>query len=43
MVSLAHKLKMIKTCKNRLFNPIRLVVRKKPLEKTPNIEEMRRF
>ena len=43
MVSLAEKLKMLKTCKKRLFNPIRVVVWKKPLEKTQNIEEMRRF
>ena len=43
MVSLAQKLKMLKTCEKRLFNHIRVVVWKEPLEKTPNIEEMRGF
>ena len=43
MVSLAHKLKMLNTCENRFYKHIRNVVCKKPLEKTPNIEEMRRF
>ena len=43
MVSLAQKLKMLKTCEKRLFNHIRVVLRKKALEKTPNIGEMRRF
>ena len=43
MASLADKLKMLKTCEKRFFNHIRVVVCKKALEKTPNIEEIRRF
>ena len=43
MVSLAHKLRMLKTCEKRLFKNFRVAVCKKPLEKTPNIGEMRRL
>ena len=43
MVSLGQKLKFRKTCEKRFFNHIRVVLCKKPLEKTPNIREMRRF
>ena len=43
MVSLGPKLNMLKTCEKRLFNHIRVVVCNEPLEKTPNIEEMRPF
>ena len=43
MVSLGKKLKFRKTCEKRFFNHIRVVLREKPLEKTPNIREMRRF
>ena len=43
MVSLGQKLKFRKTCEKRFFNHIRVVLCKKPLEKTPNIRQMRRF
>ena len=43
MVSLGQKLKFTKTCEKRFFNHIRVVLCKKPLEKTPNIGKMRRF
>ena len=43
MVSLGQKLKFTKTCEKRFFNHIRVVLCKIPLEKTPNIREMRRF
>ena len=33
MVSLAHKLKMLKTCEKRFYKHIRVVLCKKPLEK----------
>ena len=38
-----QKFKIQKTCEKRFFNHIRVVLCKKPLEKTPNIREMRRF
>ena len=41
MVSLGQKLKMPKTCEKRFYKNIRVVLCKKPLEKTPNIREMR--
>ena len=43
MVSLGQKLKMPKTCEKRFCKSIRVVLCKKPFEKTPNIREMRRF
>ena len=43
MVSLGQKLKMPKTCEKPFYKNIRVVLCKKPLEKTPNIREMRRF
>ena len=43
MVSLGQKLKMPKTCEKRFYKNITVVLCKKPLEKTPNIREMRRF
>ena len=43
MVSLGQKLKMPKTCEKPLYKNVRVVLCKKPLEKTPNIPEMRRF
>ena len=43
MVSLAQKLKWPKMCKKRFYKHVRVVLCKKPLEKTPNIREMRPF
>ena len=43
MVSLGQKLKMPKTCKKPFETNIGVVLCKKPLAKTPNIREMRRF
>ena len=43
MVSLGQKLTFKKTCDKRFFNHVRVVFCKRPLEKTPNIREMRRF
>ena len=43
MISLGQKLKMPKTCEKRFYKNIRVVLCKKPLEKTPNIREMRWF
>ena len=43
MDSLGQKLKMLKTCENSFYNIITVVLCKKPLEKKPNIGEMRRF
>ena len=43
MVSLGQKLKMPKTCEKPFYNNITVVRCKKPLEKTPNIGEIRRF
>ena len=41
MVSLGQKLKMPKTCEKPFYKNIKVVLCKKPLEKTPNIREMR--
>ena len=43
MVSLAQKLKMLKTYEKLFYKNIRVVLCKKPLEKASNIREMRRF
>ena len=44
IVSFGQKLKLKKkTCEKRFFNHVRVVPWKRPLEKTPNIREMRRF
>ena len=43
IVSLGQKLKLKKTCEKLFFNHIRVVLCEKPLEKTPNIRQMRRF
>ena len=40
IVRLGQKVKFTKTCEKRFFNHIRVVLCKKPLEKTPNIREM---
>ena len=40
MVTLGQKLKMRKTCEKLFHNNIRVVLCKKPLQKTPNIREM---
>ena len=39
MVSLGQKLKMPKTCEKRFYKNIRVVLCKKPLQKTPNIRK----
>ena len=43
MVSLGQKLKMPKTCEKPFYRNIRVVLRKKPVKKKPNIREMRPF
>ena len=43
IVSLGQKLKKPKTCEKRFYKNIRVVLCKKPFEKTPNIREMKRF
>ena len=43
MFSLGQKLKWPITCAKRLYKKTRVVLCKKPLKKTPNIREMRRF
>ena len=43
MVSLAQKLKWPKTCQKRCYKHVRVVLCKKPLQKTPNIRDMRPF
>ena len=43
MVSLGQKLKMPKTCQKSFYKTIRVVLCKKPLEKKPNIREMRQL
>ena len=43
MVSLGQKLKIPKTCEKAFHKNIRVVLCKKPVEKTPNIREMRPF
>ena len=43
MVSLGQKLKIPKPCEKRSYKNIGGVLCKKPLQKTPNIREMRPF
>ena len=43
MVSLGEKFKWPKTSEKRFYKDVRVVLCKKPLEKTPNIREMRPF
>ena len=43
MASLGQKLTMPKTCVKPFYKNIESVMCKKPLEKTPNIREIRRF
>ena len=44
ILSLAQKLKFQKTCQNPFYKSFRVVLcKKKPLEDTPNIREMRAF
>ena len=43
MVSLRQKLKMPRTCEKPFYNNIKVVLCKKPFEKTPNIREMRQI
>ena len=43
IVSLGPKLKFKKTCDKRFFNHVRAVLCQKPLERTQNIPEMKRF
>ena len=43
IVNLAQKLKIQKKWEKRLYDHIRVVVCKKPLQKTPNIRKMRAF
>ena len=43
MISLGPKLKFPKTSDKRLYTHTRVVLRKKRLEKTPNIRQMRQF
>ena len=43
MVSVGQKIKLLKTCKKRLYNHIIVVLCKKLIEKTANIPEMRGF
>ena len=43
ILTLAQKLKFQKTCQNPLYKSFTVVLCKKPLQKTPNIREMRAF
>ena len=43
IVTLAQKLKFQKTCQNPFYKSFTVVLCKKPLQKTPNIREMRAF
>ena len=43
MVSFAQKLKLLKTCEKRLYKLIRMVLRKKPLQKRANNQKISRF
>ena len=43
IVSLAQNFKWPKTCEKRFYKHVRVVLCKKPLEKPPNIREMRPF
>ena len=42
-VSLAQKFKCLETCEKRFYKHVRVLLCKKPLEKTPNIREMTPF
>ena len=42
ILNLGQNFKLPRTCQNRFCNSIRVILCKKPLEKTPNIPEMRR-
>ena len=43
ILTLAQKLKFQKTCQNPFYKSLTVVLYKKPLEKTPNIGDMRAF
>ena len=43
ILTLAQKLKFQKTCQNPFYKSFTVVLGKKPLQKTPNIREMRAF
>ena len=43
ILTLAQKLKFQKTCQNQFYKSFRVVLCKKPLQKTPNIREIRAF
>ena len=43
ILTLAQKLKFQKTCQNPFYKSFAVVLCKKPLQKTPNIREMRAF
>ena len=43
MVSLAQKLKLLKTCEKRLYKLIRMVLRKKPRQERANNQKISRF
>ena len=43
ILTLGQKLKSPKTCQNPFYKSFRVVLCKKPVEKTPNIREMRPF
>ena len=43
ILTLGQKLKSQKTCQNPFYKSFTVVLCKKPLEKTPNIPEMRAF
>ena len=43
ILTLAQKLKFQKTCENPFYKSFRVVLCKKPLQKTRNIREMRAF
>ena len=43
ILTLAQKLKFQKTCQNPFYKSFTVVLCKKPLQKTPNIREMRHF
>ena len=43
MISLGQKIKMPKTCEEPFYKNIRVILYKKPREKTPNIREITIF
>ena len=43
MISLAQKLKLLKTCEKRLHKLIRIVLRKKPRQERANNQKISRF